>query len=63
MWYIRAGRTTSLGVVTPNLHEAKTITLARSARGYPVAAMTVEPAPDGSPKPTSAPFVAANLSS
>jgi anti-sigma-K factor RskA len=64
IWYIRDKQPTSLGVLRPNPSEARIIDLSRSARGYQIAAMTVEPAPDGSAKgPTSTPFVTASLSS
>ena len=64
LWFIKGKqKPVSLGVWTPNSTEARSVVLAKSARGYTVAAMTVEPSPSGSPGPTSNPFVAATIGS
>lgn len=63
LWYIKSKKSpVSVGLFSPSTSRARAITLRRSARGYGLAAMTVEPAPRGSPQPTTKPFVQAPVS-
>jgi len=63
LWYIRGKQApVSLGVFTPTRSEARALSLPRSALGYDVAAMTVEPGPLGTAEPTTKPFVEADVS-
>lgn len=63
LWYIKAGHApVSAGVFRPDTSGAQVVSLPLSAKGYQVAAMTIEFGPRGAPKPTlSTLFVEASI--
>jgi anti-sigma factor RsiW len=61
LWFIKSNHPVSAGVMIPNPNTARTSNLPISARGYQVAAVTVEPSPDGSSLPTTKPFIVGNV--
>ena len=62
LWFIKSGKAPlPMGTYHPGMQTGERISLSRSDSSFTLAALTVEPGPKGTVKPTQAPFVAAKL--